>query len=108
MWLRSTPANNRSHTQLHVSPIDLGTDDSRFTDADKIKKTVALGHQDTLRVSLTTKEGSRAKKPHQAFLILKETKSGLEAPFPLTVKESGKATVQIVRDTPDICIITDI
>lgn len=47
-------------------------------------------------MSLTTKEDSAAKRPHQAFLVVKEAVSGLEAPFPLTVKESGKAMVQIV------------
>lgn len=68
----------------------------RFSDADRVKKSVTLGHQDTLKVSLTAQEGSKAKRPHQAFLVLKEA-SGLEAPFPLTVKASGKGTVQIVR-----------
>lgn len=46
-------------------------------------------------MSLTTKEGSKPKRPHQAFLVIKES-SGLEAPFALAVKESGKGTVQIV------------
>ena len=62
-----------------------------------MKTPITLGHQDTIRVSLTTKEGSKAKRPHQAFLIVKES-SGLEAPYPLTVKESGKGTVEIVCD----------
>lgn len=57
---------------------------------------LTLGHQDKLKVTLTTKDGSKAKRPHQAFLVVKEA-SGLEAPFPLTVKDSGKATVEIVR-----------
>lgn len=54
-----------------------------------------MGHQDKLKVTLTTKDGSKAKRPHQAFLIVKEA-SGLEAPFPLNVKDSGKGTVEIV------------
>lgn len=70
----------------------------RFTDAERVKNTITLGHKDTIKVSLTTKEGSKAKRPHQAFLIIKEA-SGLEAPFPLTVKESGRGTVKIVRMT---------
>ncbi|KAG6245929.1 hypothetical protein E4U23_004982 [Claviceps purpurea] len=73
----------------------------KFTDANRVKKALALGHQDTLKVLLTTKEGSAAKRPHQAFLVVKEAASGLEAPFPLTVKESGKAMVQISqKDLP--------
>jgi oligosaccharyltransferase complex subunit delta (ribophorin II) len=58
---------------------------------------VPFSSSDTLKVLLTAKEGSKAKRPHQAFLILREPDSGLEAPFPLTVKENGKATVEIVR-----------
>ncbi|KAG5982987.1 hypothetical protein E4U43_006341 [Claviceps pusilla] len=68
----------------------------KFTDTKPARKTLGLGHHDTLKVLLTTMEGSAAKRPHQAFLVVKETASGLEAPFPLTVKGSGKAMVQIV------------
>lgn len=46
---------------------------------------------------MTTKENGKAKRPHQAFLILRDTATGLEAPFPLSVKENGKGTVEIVR-----------
>lgn len=46
---------------------------------------------------LTAKDNGQAKRPHQAFVVLQEQESGLEAPFPLTVKENGKAVVQIVR-----------
>ncbi|KAG5979624.1 hypothetical protein E4U55_004952 [Claviceps digitariae] len=46
-------------------------------------------------------EGSVAKRPHQAFLVVREAASGLEAPFPLTVKGSGKGMVQISqKDLP--------
>ncbi len=51
----------------------------------------------TLKLSLTAEEGGKAKRPHQAFLVLRETASGLEAPFPLTIKESGKGSVKLVR-----------
>ncbi|KAK3336149.1 Oligosaccharyltransferase subunit Ribophorin II-domain-containing protein [Cercophora scortea] len=57
---------------------------------------IALGSLDTLKVLLTAKDAGSAKRPHQAFLVLKEQASGLEAPFPLNVKENGKAVVQIV------------
>ena len=69
-----------------------------FTDKERIKDTVTLGSGDKIKVSLTTKEGSKARRPHQAFLLVKEA-SGLEAPYALTVKESGKGTVEIVRRT---------
>lgn len=48
-------------------------------------------------MSLTTKDGSSAKRPHQAFLILSEA-TGLEAPYPFTIKASGKGSVEIVCD----------
>ena len=66
-----------------------------FTDKERVKDTVTLRQGDKIKVSLTTKEGSKGKRPHQAFLVVKEA-SGLEAPYALTVKESGKGTVEIV------------
>jgi hypothetical protein len=71
---------------------------ARFTEKDRVSKTITLGPKDTIKVALTTKEGSKAKRAHQVFLMLKES-SGLEAPFPLTVKDSGKGAVEIVRTT---------
>ncbi|KAI5467575.1 Oligosaccharyltransferase subunit Ribophorin II-domain-containing protein [Mariannaea sp. PMI_226] len=72
------------------------------------KESVVLGHKDTLTVSLTTKEGSKAKRPHQAFLILTES-SGLEAPFPLNVKPSGKGSVEITqKDLPVQLLLSDV
>lgn len=72
---------------------------NRFTESQAAKNTITLGHLDTIKVSLTTQEGGQAKRPHQAFLMVKES-SGLEAPYPLSVKESGKGIVSIVRSTP--------
>lgn len=43
------------------------------------------------------KDGGNGKRPHQAFVVLRDEASGLEAPFPMTVKENGKAVVDIVR-----------
>ncbi|PQK09929.1 hypothetical protein BB8028_0002g02530 [Beauveria bassiana] len=73
----------------------------KFTSAAKAKTEVALGHASTLKLSLTAEEAGKAKRPHQAFLVLRETASGLEAPFPLTIKESGKGTVKLTqKDLP--------
>lgn len=58
---------------------------------------VTLGAQETLVVTLTAKDNGKAKRPHQAFLLLKEQTTGLEAPFPLSVRDNGKGKVQIVR-----------
>ena len=67
----------------------------RFTDSQRVKEALELGPSESIKVSLTTKEGSRAKRAHQAFLVVREH-TGLEAPFPLSLKESGKGTVEIV------------
>ncbi|KAK3983913.1 Oligosaccharyltransferase subunit Ribophorin II-domain-containing protein [Cladorrhinum sp. PSN332] len=66
-----------------------------------LSKPVTLGSTDALKLILTTTDNGKGKRPHQAFVVLKEQDTGLEAPFPLTVKESGKATVQIShKDLP--------
>lgn len=69
----------------------------RFSVASPLESAVTLGPKDTVKVVLTAKEGEKAKRPHQAFLVVKEPESGLEAPFPLKLKESGKGVVEIVR-----------
>ncbi|KAK7403995.1 hypothetical protein QQX98_010222 [Neonectria punicea] len=80
----------------------------KFSGKEHAKNAVVLGHKDTVTVSLTTKEGSKDKRPHQAFLVLTES-SGLEAPFPLTVKPSGKATVEISqKDLPVQLLLSDV
>ena len=70
----------------------------RLNQKTPLAKPVSLGSTDTLKLSLTAKDDGQGRRPHQAFLVLQEQDSGLEAPFPLTVKESGKAAIQIVRD----------
>lgn len=74
--------------------------DCRFNGAERVRNTLTLGHQDKLKVTVITKDGSKPKRPHQAFLVVKESLSGLEAPFPLTVKDSGKGSVEIVCWNP--------
>ncbi|CAN8101314.1 unnamed protein product [Discula destructiva] len=58
---------------------------------------VSLGAQDTLTVFLTAKDSGKAKRPHQAFVLLKDHDTGLEAPFPLSVRDTGKGKVQITQ-----------
>ncbi|KAL1902688.1 hypothetical protein Sste5346_001131 [Sporothrix stenoceras] len=64
-------------------------------------KALVLGSNDVAKITLTTKDNGKEKRPHQAFLLLQDPMSGLEAPFPLTIKESGKGSVQIShKDIP--------
>jgi len=66
-----------------------------------LSKPISLGDADILRLALTTKEGSSKKRPHQAFLLLKDSKSGLDYSYPLGVKDSGKSKVEISqKDLP--------
>lgn len=71
----------------------------RLTPTVPLKNALSLGDKDSIKVILTAKENGKAKRPHQAFLVLRETTStsGLDVQFPLTVKENGKAVVEIVR-----------
>ena len=55
-----------------------------------------LGTEGSLKVLLTTTEDGKGKRPHQAFVVLREEDSGLEAPFALSLKDSGKGVVEIV------------
>jgi len=63
---------------------------------------LALPPKDTLRLTLTVKDGKSPGRPHQAFLLVKDDDSDLETFFPLNIKEStGKAKVEIShKDIP--------
>ncbi|KAI1319479.1 Oligosaccharyltransferase subunit Ribophorin II-domain-containing protein [Xylariaceae sp. FL0255] len=67
----------------------------KFSESAPLSSPIALGHTESIKVLLTTKDGKTAKRPHQAFVVLHDDLSGLEAPFPMTVKENGKAVVDI-------------
>ncbi|KAI4864998.1 Oligosaccharyltransferase subunit Ribophorin II-domain-containing protein [Hypoxylon rubiginosum] len=68
----------------------------QFNDKSPIAETpITFDSSDSLKLLLTIKENGKGKRPHQAFLVLRQQGTTLEAPFPLTVKENGKATVEI-------------
>ena len=50
----------------------------------------------TLKISLTSKEGKSGARPHQAFLTFSEQDTGLQESFPFSVKENGKAKIEVV------------
>lgn len=62
-----------------------------------LAKAITLGPSDSLKIILTTQEDKSAKRPHQAFLLLKDATSNLDVSYPLSVKETGKAKVDLVR-----------
>lgn len=57
---------------------------------------ITLPAADTLKITLTATEGKTEKRPHQAFLTLHDTSTGLEESFPFSLKESGKGKVELV------------
>jgi oligosaccharyltransferase complex subunit delta (ribophorin II) len=65
-------------------------------DRKPVAKPILLGASDSLKVLLTAQDGKTAKRPHQAFLLLKDTDTGLDISYPFSVKESGKAKVELV------------
>ena len=69
---------------------------TRFSDKTPLSKPVTLGASDTLKILLTATEDGKPKRPHQAFLLLTDEDTGLEATFPLTVKDTGKGKVDFV------------
>ncbi|KAF5668560.1 oligosaccharyltransferase delta subunit (ribophorin ii) [Fusarium heterosporum] len=80
---------------------------ARFGNQKPVKEAIVLGPTDTVTVSLTTTEDDKAKRPHQAFLVLNE-ETGLEAPYPLKVQSSGKGTVRIShKDLPLQLLLSD-
>lgn len=60
------------------------------------KKDIELGSTDSLKIVLTTREGSTMKRAHQTYLLLSDS-TGLETSFPLQVKDSGKGKIELVR-----------
>ena len=68
----------------------------RLSESKKLKAVKTLGSDDTIKILLTTKEGSKAKRAHQTFLLLQDPASELDTSFPFQVKETGKAKLEIV------------
>ncbi|OCK78495.1 hypothetical protein K432DRAFT_444597 [Lepidopterella palustris CBS 459.81] len=66
-----------------------------------LSKPVSLGATDTLKIILTTTDGKKAKRPHQAFLTLTDTISGLEDSYVFSIKETGKGKLELThKDLP--------
>ena len=69
---------------------------SRIVESKVIPKPISLGPSETLKVLLTTTEGKKAKRPHQAFLLVEDTKADLDTSFAFSIKESGKGKLELV------------
>ena len=71
----------------------------RLSPNNAITKPVSLGTGQSLKIILTATNGGQARKPDQAFLTIADDLRDLDESYPLTLKESGKGTVEIVRNT---------
>ncbi|GAM38408.1 oligosaccharyltransferase subunit [Talaromyces pinophilus] len=68
---------------------------------------ISLGDSDSLKLLLTTQEDRSAKRPHQAFLLLKDSTTGLDVSYPFSVKNDGKSKVELSKkDIPTQFIAT--
>ncbi|KAL1611859.1 hypothetical protein SLS60_000080 [Paraconiothyrium brasiliense] len=66
-----------------------------------LSKSVSLGATDALKLQLTTVDGKKATRPHQAFLTLTDPATGVEESFLFNVKDSGKGSINIAhKDLP--------
>ncbi|KAE8145105.1 Oligosaccharyltransferase subunit Ribophorin II-domain-containing protein [Aspergillus avenaceus] len=66
-----------------------------------LSKPVSLGSTDTLKVSLTARDGSSATRAHQVFLFLQDPETGLDISYPFNVKDNGKSKVELTqKDLP--------
>jgi hypothetical protein len=72
---------------------------SRLSDHAPLVKPVELGAGATLKIVMSVTENGKGKRPHQAFLLLRDQDTGLETTFAFSSKESGKAKVDFVSMT---------
>ncbi|KAE9968164.1 hypothetical protein BLS_005982 [Venturia inaequalis] len=68
-----------------------------FSPSKPLAKAVTLRQGEALKVILTVTNGGKGRKPHQAFLTITDPASGLEESYPFTVKDSGKAKVDLTH-----------
>ncbi|KAL7271445.1 hypothetical protein RUND412_005800 [Rhizina undulata] len=72
-----------------------------FSPTSPIPEPLSVSPQESLKLTLSVKEGSEAGRPHQAFVLLTEPESGMETFFPLNVQDSGKAKFDLShKDIP--------
>ncbi|KAI1433843.1 Oligosaccharyltransferase subunit Ribophorin II-domain-containing protein [Xylaria sp. CBS 124048] len=78
----------------------------KFSQTAPLAQPITLSTAETIKVLLVAKDDGKGKRPHQAFVVLQDELTGLEAPFPMTVKENGKAVVEIKYSDLPIQLVT--
>lgn len=69
----------------------------KLSDNTPLAKPLILGAADTLKIIITITEDETARRPHQAFLLIREQETGLDATFPFSVKENGRGKVEVMQ-----------
>jgi oligosaccharyltransferase complex subunit delta (ribophorin II) len=80
------------------------TEPYRLVEHKPLSKVVELGVADTLKIILTAQEGKTAKRPHQAFLLLRDVDTGLDISYAFNVKDNGKAKIDLVMQHAPILL----
>ncbi|KAI1271035.1 Oligosaccharyltransferase subunit Ribophorin II-domain-containing protein [Xylaria sp. FL0933] len=80
---------------VQVNAKKAGGAKEKFSETKPLSHPITISNTESIKVLLVAKEGGKGKRPHQAFVVLQDEATGLEAPFPMTVKENGKAVVDI-------------
>ncbi|PQE15805.1 oligosaccharyltransferase subunit ribophorin ii protein [Rutstroemia sp. NJR-2017a BBW] len=78
----------------------------KLSDHAPLAKPVSLSATDTLKIIITATESRKPKRPHQAFLLLRDQDTGLETTFPFTTKESGKGKVEFGQKDLPVQLLT--
>lgn len=86
-------------SQLDIQHVPSADQVHSFKPSSVLSTPLSLGPTDTLKVTLTATDADSPNRPHQAFLTLREPVSGLEESFPLAVKDTGRAKVELVRNS---------
>jgi oligosaccharyltransferase complex subunit delta (ribophorin II) len=68
-----------------------------FGASSQVEEILELSPTDTLRLTYTTKEGDKATRPHQSFILVEDPSTNLDIAIPVPVKPSGKAKLDLVR-----------
>ncbi|KAG9244967.1 Oligosaccharyltransferase subunit Ribophorin II-domain-containing protein [Calycina marina] len=91
---------------VSVSSKNGGGIKDKITTKSPLGNIVTLGATDTLKILLTTTENGKPKRPHQAFLLLQDQDTGVEDTIPFSVKDSGKAKVDLTQKDLPIQLLT--
>lgn len=69
----------------------------RLSDHVPLSKSIPFRPTEKLKILLSATEDGKPKRPHQAFLMVRDQDTGLEISFPFTMNDNGRGPVEFVR-----------